>query len=233
MKTIKLLGAAAVIAASSTLQAASLLVDATVNNHSTVNEYETITVSNGGTLNLTGGAVTVPKQSAQNNVEKIWLNGGSLLDISGGTHIFNERIAGYGAAVNTFRITGSEATINVHQQSYFNVKMEFIFDANGISTFDSDSRLGFGGNDLLVDTRNYTGESMTFVLIDVEDTANSSGFGGDIEILTAAGYTAVYDQSQMNTGAGEITVTLTAVPEPSSTALLGLGGLSLMLRRRR
>ena len=62
------------LAASPALQAASLLVDGTVNNHSTVNEYETITVSNGGTLNLTGGAVTVPKQSQNNNTEKIYLN---------------------------------------------------------------------------------------------------------------------------------------------------------------
>jgi len=30
-----------------------------------------------------------------------------------------------------------------------------------------------------------------------------------------------------------LTVTITAVPEPSSTALLGLGGLALLLRRRR
>ena len=30
-----------------------------------------------------------------------------------------------------------------------------------------------------------------------------------------------------------IALTLSAVPEPSSSALLGLGGLALMLRRRR
>ncbi len=31
----------------------------------------------------------------------------------------------------------------------------------------------------------------------------------------------------------EVTYIYTAVPEPSSTALLGIGGLALMLRRRR
>jgi len=34
------------------------------------------------------------------------------------------------------------------------------------------------------------------------------------------------------TGGGD-TIQFTAVPEPSSTALLGLGGLALLMRRRR
>ena len=38
---------------------------------------------------------------------------------------------------------------------------------------------------------------------------------------------------QVNTSAASHSLTITAVPEPSSTALLGLGGLALILRRRK
>jgi hypothetical protein len=39
--------------------------------------------------------------------------------------------------------------------------------------------------------------------------------------------------AQSNSGATFDNITISAIPEPSSTALLGLGGLALMLRRRR
>ena len=228
--------------------AAVLLVDGTVNNHSTVNSYDTITIQNGGVLNLTGGAVTVPVQSPSNNSSKIFLNSGSTLNFVDGVHTLNERINNTGAT-STIRITGSEATINVHQQNSFNATMDFVFDANGISTFDSDSRLGFGFSTITIDVSAYTGGDATFVLVDTDlfngsYASNGGGFGTINTITNTAvnswggGYDVTYDQSLFD-GApgdgftGQITLTLTAVPEPSSTALLGLGGLALMLRRKR
>ena len=228
--------------------AAVLLVDGTVNNHSTVNSYDTITIQNGGVLNLTGGAVTVPVQSPSNNSSKIFLNSGSTLNFVDGVHTLNERINNTGAT-STIRITGSEATINVHQQNSFNATMDFVFDANGISTFDSDSRLGFGFSTITIDVSAYTGGDATFVLVDTDlfngsYASNGGGFGTINTITNTAvnswggGYDVTYDQSLFDGDpgdgfTGQITLTLTAVPEPSSTALLGLGGLALMLRRKR
>ena len=219
----------------SSIHAATLTVDGTTLNHSTVNSYDTITVNNGGILNLTGGAVTVPQQSPSNNTEKIYVSNGSVLNFVDGVHTLNERIAAYGDR-STIRVTGDKATINVHQQSFFDADLEFIFNSTGVSTFDSDSRLGFGGDSILVDASDYTGASATFVLVDVDWLSASSGFGGTIDIVAPTaewGYTYEYDQSQIQSGLGQITFTLTAIPEPSSTVLLGLGLSSLLLRRRR
>jgi hypothetical protein len=229
--------------------AATLTVDGTTNNFSSTTDYTQVTVTDGGTLNLTGGALTLTRTSPSNNHEKFFVNSGSTLNFVGGTHTINERIATYGATTSTIRITGSEATINVHQQSTFTATMDFVFDANGISTFDSDSRLGFSSSTIDIDVSAYTGGDATFVLVDTDlfngsYASNGGGFGTINTITNTAvnswggGYDVTYDQSLFD-GApgdgftGQITLTLTAVPEPSSTALLGLGGLAMMLRRKR
>jgi P pilus assembly chaperone PapD len=228
--------------------AATLTVDGTTNNFSSTADYTQVTVNNGGTLNLNGGALTLTQTSGNNNTEKFFLNNGSTLNFVDGTHTINERIEATGA-VSTIRVTGSAATINVHQQSAFNATMDFVFDANGISTFDSDSRLGFSSSTIDIDVSAYTGGDATFVLVDTDlfngsYASNGGGFGTINTITNTAvnswggGYDVTYDQSLFD-GApgdgftGQITLTLTAVPEPSSTALLGLGGLAMMLRRKR
>ncbi|MFT6793143.1 MAG: hypothetical protein ACJAR1_001133 [Rubritalea sp.] len=50
---------------------------------------------------------------------------------------------------------------------------------------------------------------------------------------TQAPTVGVYDVSWSGVRDGSLTLAFEAVPEPSSTALLGLGGLALMLRRRK
>ena len=241
MKTKALLIANILISVLST-QAAVLLVDNTVNNHSTVASYDTITIQNGGVLNLTGGAVTVPVQSQSNNAAKIFVNSGSTLNFVDGVHTLNERIS-TGGATPTIRITGSAATINVHQQGNFYANMDFVFDTAGISTFDSDSRLGFSSSTITINASAYTGGDATFVLVDTElfgatYANNGGGFGTIGTIIAPTGFTATLDQSLFDGDddagfTGEITLTIAAVPEPSSTALLGLGGLALILRRRK
>ncbi|MEJ6571422.1 MAG: PEP-CTERM sorting domain-containing protein [Akkermansiaceae bacterium] len=222
--------------------AATLSVDTTTNNFATTASYTTVTVTNGGTLNLTGGALTLTTTSQSNNSGQFHLNNGSLLNFSGGVHTINERIQTVGAT-SIIRITGSAATINVHQQGGFNADMDFVFDAAGISTFDSDSRLGFGSSTITIDASAYTGGDATFVLVDTElfnatYANNGGGFGTIGTIIAPTGFTATLDQSLFDGDddagfTGEITLTITAVPEPSSTALLGLGGLALILRRRK
>ncbi|MGB0775863.1 MAG: PEP-CTERM sorting domain-containing protein, partial [Akkermansiaceae bacterium] len=91
----------------------------------------------------------------------------------------------------------------------------------------------------------YTGFfSLDGVNVDPDGTGFvGSGTGGalaseaDVVALNAfikANYTigGRYLELSDNTG-GERTLSVIAVPEPSSTALLGLGGLALILRRRK
>jgi hypothetical protein len=74
---------------------------------------------------------------------------------------------------------------------------------------------------------------------DVSVTLND--FSSDIVSLSATGYTYTYTSANAELGIGSVNDTIrfdnvsvtgtVAVPEPSSTALLGLGGLPLILRR--
>ena len=68
-------------------------------------------------------------------------------------------------------------------------------------------------------------------------TYDISGFGGgDFSIADVSNVLAVFTVNAGAAGDGAISIdnfNMTAVPEPSSTALLGLGGLALMLRRKR
>ena len=68
-------------------------------------------------------------------------------------------------------------------------------------------------------------------------TYDISGFGvGDFSIADVSNVLAVFTVNAAAAGDGAISIdnfNMTAVPEPSSTALLGLGGLALMLRRKR
>ena len=68
-------------------------------------------------------------------------------------------------------------------------------------------------------------------------TFDISGFGGgDFSIADVSRALAVFTVNAGAPGDGAISIDnfkMTAIPEPSSTALLGLGGLALMLRRKR
>ncbi len=68
-------------------------------------------------------------------------------------------------------------------------------------------------------------------------TYDISGFGGgDFSIADVSNVLAVFAVNADAAGVGAISIdnfNMTAVPEPSSSALLGLGGLALALRRRR
>ena len=68
---------------------------------------------------------------------------------------------------------------------------------------------------------------------DVGATVDISGFTGTFDTTGATNYDAS-GASLVDGGAGIVYLTgLTAIPEPSTTALLGLGGLALILRRRK
>ncbi len=182
----------------------------TINGGSTLNSSadftsDRLTIGDGSTLNLTDGSYSLRKTSGSNNSQQIFFYGSGTLNISGGVHTFRERIVMWNGS-SVFRITGSAATVRIHQQTSFSGTLEMIFDSVGISTYDSDSYIGFSG-DLMVDATAYTGRSAKFVLVDNDNPGASAGFSGDVDITAPAGYSYVYDQSEVSS-VGEITLEL-------------------------
>ncbi|MGJ8674248.1 PEP-CTERM sorting domain-containing protein [Rubritalea sp.] len=102
-------------------------------------------------------------------------------------------------------------------------------------TFSSFS-IGAGGN-------NNDGANVTFGGSTTNQNLNSGNIGTGTFALTGFGsgsgdsLTLAVDSGQSNNrwnvNGLEVSYTTAAVPEPSSTALLGLGGLALILRRRK
>ena len=214
-----------------------------VGGNSTLNASAAFTatglkIQNSGTVNLTGGAFTLPQTSSNNNgsgaAGKLELNAGGTLNISGGTHVFNERSYIYG----NFRVTGSAATISMHQIATSDqavATFDFIFDSGGVSTIT-----GAGGfpwfsiqhSLVTVSNSGFVGTG-SFTLFDCDDagtmmTADKftiTGFGAE-----GVGWTL--DIVDNPSGALRDTVVLNIIPEPSAALLGGLGMLALLRRRR-
>jgi hypothetical protein len=105
-------------------------------------------------------------------------------------------------------------------------------------------RVGFAGPDYNLSGGGLSGTTVDAVTSFVGGTSGTfsqtydiSGFGGgDFSIADVSNVLAVFTVNAGAAGDGAISIdnfNMTAVPEPSSTALLGLGGLALALRRRR
>jgi len=101
----------------------------------------------------------------------------------------------------------------------------------------SSSELDIGSGSFDLDTFTFTDLSGpgsrigvgTYTLFDADSLALGNSLGSTVFTESLLGYaTATLFES-----GGDIFLSVTAVPEPSSTALLGLGGLALMLRRKR
>ena len=189
-------------------------------------------IRNTGTVNLTGGAFTLPKTSTSNNGGGLTIDSGGTLNISGGNHIFNER-----STINgTFRVDGSASTIRMNQIGTAFGDFEFIFDEGGVSTITGDlgfSWLSLTNADVTVDGSAFNGIG-SFTLFDGNAAGNPPPPGSfTITGLGAEGVGWTLDITNNTNPGPNDTIVLTVLPEPSSTALLGLGGLALMLRRKR
>lgn len=125
----------------------------------------------------------------------------------------------------------------IHETSSANTIGLSITD--GVQTITSDntidqSALSFG--DIMLFS--FTGDTETF---DATSTLTISFTGANGRIALSGGGDYGGNINSLNTGNvnfsgtsdAAIRIDVTAVPEPSSTALLGLGGLALILRRRK
>ena len=120
-----------------------------------------------------------------------------------------------------------------------NGTFDFVFDTAGVSTITGD--LGFSWLSLTkasvtVDGSGYTGGADSFTLFDGNASGNTPEDGAaafTIAGLGAEGVGWTLDITNNTNPGPNDTIVLTVLPEPSSTALLGLGGLAMMLRRKR
>jgi hypothetical protein len=202
----------------------------------TVNRLNTI--ESGSTVNLLdGSAFTMPKVSSGNNDG--WSINGTL-EISGGTHAFNERLFGSG----TIRVIGSDSETRFHQ-IVNPLNYEFQFDAAGVSGLIGGGP-GIGGSGagpywsaLGTSTLDVDGSLYSVIAgpqtYELFNTTSNSASVFDLGNVNISGFAHYYDVSfeQVTEDGRSIKRLVVTAPEPSSTALLGLGLSSLLLRRRR
>jgi len=88
-----------------------------------------------------------------------------------------------------------------------------------------------GNNEVITTTITYDGANTSIQLSDSNENLTAHTFAGQLT-FDGIGIQSLHASTATN-GIDDISVTLDTVPEPSSAALLGLGGLALILRRRK
>lgn len=192
--------------------------------HFQVNSGSTINLNSGSSFDMT--QTSGPNNGTAGNGPVI----SGTLNISGGTHDFEERLAGAGL----IQVIGNDATISFHQMGGYSGDFGFQFDSDGVSTITGQGGFPWfdiGSSEVTVDGSAYSlASDATFDLLNSIDSAGN--FTGSQAV---SGFAHYYDVTfeQVIEGGRRIERLVVMAPEPSSTALLGLGGLALMLRRKR
>ncbi len=216
----------------------NILLDTAV---ATMNQTMTspFTIADGRSFKAVGAGQHVVRLQSTLTIE----SGGTLDFTTGGSHILAE------SGNNTARMTvHSGADVNLWRLfSGNNWTLEFISGTDGVSTVGING--GFwlrAGADLEVDVSGRGGGYFSETLFDYDTLFEASSFDqesisyGNYGDLTLSSFDPLGDVTALDFGTYWIDYTTGTditlfyfVPEPSSTALLGLGGLALMLRRKR
>jgi len=224
------------------------------NNSGTASDYTGTTTINAGTLALVSN-------TSNNNIASsslITVDAGASLDVTGITAaggfeiVSGQTLAGEGNVSGDTTIN-SGGFLSAGDGGIGTLTFDALVDVSSVGAnsmlFDlaspgfsdlvsmSSSELDIGSGSFDLDTFTFTDLSGpgsrigvgTYTLFDANSLALGNSLGSTVFTESLLGYaTATLFES-----GGDIFLSVTAVPEPSSTALLGLGGLALMLRRKR
>lgn len=217
---------------------------------------DTVIIANGDTVNITGNALSNNGSNLDISVSGSDLTftgvGGAFQFNMNGATISLDATSSFNGGGQYMRLFGSALVIEdgatvggISTMEINNAGGSFTFGLEGSDPFNSIilNDLGFNGGvetaidntAFVVDFDGYTGGVQTFDLIDWND---GSAGGLTEEIFATANFSFLngtgYEGSTFNWNETTNTVSLTvAVPEPSSAALIGLGGFALILRRRK
>lgn len=180
-----------------------------------------------GTLNINGGTFnnTDSNGSDDPNGDVLRLQSANINITTGTVNLLNIQCQLLDTTIN---VHGDAATINLDKLNPLgNNEFNFFMDSDGVSTIASSSWLHLNNGTILVDGTNYTGGEGSFTLFS-SITLASLPVSATAENLN--GFNAAFSQS-----GNDYIMTLTAVPEPSSCALLGgliaLGWLAVRRRK--
>ena len=224
------------------------------NNSGTASDYTGTTTINAGTLALVSN-------TSNNNIASsslITVDAGASLDVTGITAaggfeiVSGQTLAGEGNVSGDTTIN-SGGFLSAGDGGIGTLTFDALVDVSSVGAnsmlFDlaspgfsdlvsmSSSELDIGSGSFDLDAFTFTDLSGpgsrigvgTYTLFDANSLALGNSLGSTVFTESLLGYaTATLFES-----GGDIFLSVTAVPEPSSTALLGLGGLALMLRRKR
>ena len=161
---------------------------------------------------------------------------GSLTLATGGTMdigFMRPRSTAASGSGNNFIIeAGASLDTDIYGLTIRALDITYIADASSITTWNNSStgasQFQIGLDTLTVDLSSYSvlGTS-SLTLVDYANAGVLSGTFASINVIGTDDWSIDYTTDT------NITLNVTFVPEPSSTALLGLGGLALALRRKR
>lgn len=208
------------------------------------NSTPVIELHSGGTYNLTAGS--------EGNLKGIVVN-----NITSNLNMFTigDGIGGAGDVTLNLALTNSLNREAKNHALVYTVNADGIFNINNNDsvfhmTYNDDrhTNLILNGGIFTVDaavdiSENSVAAASTFVDFTAAGSSFTAEYGGDFtnatDVQNAMGTNSFFRSSngqsllfQDNSGTG-FTITSAAVPEPSSAALLGLAGMSMILRRRR
>lgn len=163
---------------------------------------------------------------------------GAFTSLDGGTHIGNNA-DGAGDAGNHFKNDGANAegfdvTISLlsADAGVDTSSIQFSFDQLGVRALGASADFTWSSSATAAATTNATGDNLQTLDSSTYGSISTTAYTGSWSMGTN-GHFIQLSNSVAGSNGIEMTATFNAVPEPSSTALLGLGGLALILRRRK
>ncbi len=209
------------------------------------NPFDILIVRSGHTLNLsadfnlsgiptlvgqTGGGGTVNQSAGTFTTSNLSVGSGATgtFNVSGNANLMASSVS----LTNSSTLSLADDSANISSSS-LNISagstLDFTLGASGVNAIDVSGLLTIDSGALLnIDGSGYTGGAGTIELVNFGSNSGTFTDPSNINISGFTGYNTVigYD-------ADSLFLTATAVPEPSSVALLGIASTALILRRRK